>query len=934
MSLNDPEAMGRIALLTVVLVVAAAITARTQTSVNVDLSGQPPGWRPTADMRVQVADSADGVTLVVWGSSVLDTNGRATLAYYAQSVREGSPFGRPLRVGADLSQVRRPIQIAPIGKNFLVFHSGVDPSARYSFMQFYDTDADTLGRSTWLTGTELQKTSDSTWRAPWVFHVRPDRWRIFLRTWLGVATFAVGDDGRLVDSLVWCGDFPTGLYSYAGLDDLILEHDASEVTLSPKRRPRVWRISRDGYDPRPVPLLFQTFHLGRDTSVVALRDSTLYYYPSIFDSSRVFRRELSFATWGNVLSLSWPRPGRLSMVSRDSLGRILIYLGTGRPGDSSTSARLTIARLTLDAFDGPIRADTALVLVDSSPGARRHWRIAASREIRCDNRYPVSVDFWDDYDGIRFDVELTADGTVRQVAGLAPECGTPVQAVVRRLADDTTSAVLLMSDPPVRLDAPIARRLPVNVTPGVVAVNGGVVVTWRELDTTDRDLLARWEPARDSIGRRVAYLPPPPVRDMPSPVRNVSSSEVIRDRAIVFGGEVLLDYEQRMAASYQYPVDKGRTIWYDGFKSNYRIALARPGSDGWEPVDTLTSDRGFYSTYVVLDPEIAGFDPDDRTIYIRYWERKYGSWHLPSLRRTVAYPRAGAPFMIEPYDLPPSSLPLGTFVPISRYRYVIIDSVRGYLLEGIRTLGTFEHDLPRTPSLRFTALTGPRFLATWHDAEVLWLRMVDSSGALLARIEIPCPGPECRDSSFTFSITESPVDSSMTIVTAGVRGTRVWRLTSSLSMVFGDSLVSTAGIRTAAAASTYTNDTLVVVWQDFRHGEPRIYGTTLRLPSLNPIDTTAGVDTDALGNDSGPRVIVSPNPALDRIDIVAELRRPGETTFELFDVLGRRLITTSTAPTSESVARATFDLSGLATGVYLVKVTTGAATASVCVARK
>ncbi|MDX1741504.1 MAG: T9SS type A sorting domain-containing protein, partial [Rhodothermales bacterium] len=73
---------------------------------------------------------------------------------------------------------------------------------------------------------------------------------------------------------------------------------------------------------------------------------------------------------------------------------------------------------------------------------------------------------------------------------------------------------------------------------------------------------------------------------------------------------------------------------------------------------------------------------------------------------------------------------------------------------------------------------------------------------------------------------------------------------------------------------------------------------------------------------------IHPNPARHSVDVTFSLDRPAGATIDVYDVLGRRVLTETSDVFLPGDHRVPLDVSGLATGVYFVRVAAGAVSGS------
>lgn len=90
---------------------------------------------------------------------------------------------------------------------------------------------------------------------------------------------------------------------------------------------------------------------------------------------------------------------------------------------------------------------------------------------------------------------------------------------------------------------------------------------------------------------------------------------------------------------------------------------------------------------------------------------------------------------------------------------------------------------------------------------------------------------------------------------------------------------------------------------------------------VNPVSNEGPATSDPAA--PGLRAALYPNPAVGRARLALTLARPAEVTVEAYDLLGRRWLREALGPLPPGTAHHDLDLSGLASGVYVVNVRAG-----------
>ena len=94
-------------------------------------------------------------------------------------------------------------------------------------------------------------------------------------------------------------------------------------------------------------------------------------------------------------------------------------------------------------------------------------------------------------------------------------------------------------------------------------------------------------------------------------------------------------------------------------------------------------------------------------------------------------------------------------------------------------------------------------------------------------------------------------------------------------------------------------------------------GNNLWIDDININGTPTGINGPA--STSGQQVMVVPNPAGDRAEVVADLTAGGTVQVEVLDVLGRPVMSIANGPRPAGISKWAMDLSQLPDGIYLVR---------------
>ncbi|MBS1911693.1 MAG: T9SS type A sorting domain-containing protein [Bacteroidetes bacterium] len=211
---------------------------------------------------------------------------------------------------------------------------------------------------------------------------------------------------------------------------------------------------------------------------------------------------------------------------------------------------------------------------------------------------------------------------------------------------------------------------------------------------------------------------------------------------------------------------------------------------------------------------------------------------------------------------------------------------------------------------RYRRLLGPWLLRWITTGNELYVARYDTVLADAGSVHIPLPGAVTNVNVDDATVVQNPRDSGFAFVTAGTSGVWVCTFDRELRLLRDSIPVSLYRGPTARPAGVIRNDTLFVVWEDYRNNQADIYGAMIPLHRR-----TGSIATESLNTDNANTATVFPNPAND----VATLRFSHPllhpATLRLVDLLGRVVMEISSDAGTSVVSITTGELS---TGQYLV----------------
>lgn len=857
---------------------------------DIPLSPLDRGYRMVAEARVERADFANGQIAVVWGTTELTPDSALRAVFYVQLVRDGKSVGRPVKVGDSLSKFSGSIRIAAIGNNFLVLYS--DLSRYGAFSQFFDTRTVSLGtpykiaREFADVGTYVWMRSfggnDAGWRILWPSD--NGLWTCHFDS-LGVPT----EESWKIDAH-WANIIPHPFLS----DILMIGGSMLEpIHILNKRTGALTAIGAPHYS--------EPFHLGADTSMMVLRDSTLYLYKRFGDSVPLRMRHLPLSEW-NVI----PAQG---LLWGDRQGKIMLHflVAHRRFPEQQRHAGYSILRVRMDSLAGALMVDTLPGDSFTVGNANDYLDPIYSRAVGCDNQALVELSFSYPFSSIESVGALLLDGTgkisfVKRAPDIAG-CRSiyPILAVERPQNDSLSIAELHLADT-IALSLPVARRNPPpHLSPGIIPFPGSLACTWREADTILRDVQGRWDIRENMVRDQEIYIPPPRV-DFDGTLRD--AKRIAWDTSATFPGNVGLAYNYT-SEGFGVMYRSARDPEWVAPVATSRYAFARPGEDGWVQLDKIiqTASWIFEPNHIKRTGTVIGYDPDYSTIVVLI--RRYESWQNLSYS-LYSYHSAGISWQLDGL---PGVGEKSVIIPMGAKGYITIDSSRGMLVREGKIAGSFDISSAGRLKVKYHKIYGGRFARTSWDASDttrFHLEIFDTLGTRLHAVSMNLQA-ETND----YMLMPSPADSSITLLFGGDRGVRGVVLKKNLVPVVVDTLLSATTGRVSHPAGAFRGDTLFLVWEDYRGEVSRIYGTYHSGSWLPSSVEEKREDIPAV--DGMP--LIYPNPAGNAMTITASTGNEEGLLFDMSDLLGREVLRGRIMEAETSV-----DISGIPSGTYIVRV--------------
>lgn len=648
-----------------------------------------------------------------------------------------------------------------------------------------------------------------------------------------------------------------------------------------------------------------------DSAVAFMRGDSLLLFDSFLDSLPSHRLS---ADYGDSVV-----PGTITLLHTDGGAYEVAYITRGAPSVPSFYETVLQFRLmagTLDVGSGMLRdvvvADSVFVGAGAGSLGSSIGIDGVDRLRPCNGLYHLRIRYHtaaklpgqpEFINHFSWSCRVSA-GDHRSIPSAwfgTEACPSPSSITVERIADGGRGTVDVHSDlfGTVRLSVPAAfTEEPVSHrVPGLAVRDGALLVTWSDSKNRRAVVLREWQPAAGEPGR----------------LQPLESLTLAADVDYPSGGYERNDLEYGMFDGGGYGVrstrSRMRPFYPDGWFIMWTREYLFPFPDGWRRFlleEGAGPENGSTGTR-----SLAGlaFDPDSRSVLIT---------------------SRSSPSDVYVHEADPSGNTLWSGrLAGGTGRHIHFGAGRFAEIDDSGSVKNFFHDLPVdsvrlddwNPSAKFTRLYGGRTLRHQlrSDGAALQLLLYDDRWRPIARTEIPF-----GDSLAGLAAAQSGADSSIALVLATNAGVYLTGFDRSLDPITAaDGLplvhrpVGTATARAANPSAQFRNDTLFIVWEDYRNGLPDIYAALLR-----PDRYTSGMaeeeKEEGKEKKESSRLDIFPNPASDRITLHTVIARSGPVVVLVVDAAGRRVLQTPAEHAQAGVFRRVLDISSLAPGFYRV----------------
>ncbi len=589
-----------------------------------------------------------------------------------------------------------------------------------------------------------------------------------------------------------------------------------------------------------------SFQLGADTSLMLVRDDTLYHYSSIYDTIPLQTMPTPIVDIGAI--------GRAaSVVSHGDSGFTLGVLSvTQSPGYHTTATgavtKVVGWRFRYEDFNAVPAIDSIFewtsVFGSAVPGFGTYHSYRSSKSFRgCDLSSvgvvqlnsqhlragnPSDVPYITTV-GFTIDRDLPlaeAPYALHRQETLACTPSGLIRRTVYGTTNEQTTLTIDTGENEVTIDASFGKSERASSKPMVIKDTTGVYITWGS--PGDPMILRRVNQLRADSIEAIDSLYFMELKE-PSNSRgcdNLRSSSALN---IFLQDFYLRESRARYCSVALFDV---RISYY----SRSQITGVRDGEFTIVHLEESgpTTDAAEYFTTKVVVP--IAEETDDRSLLLHYTEQTkggevLGQWIGGSVdaRGKSLWKSTGK------RHNPAHALPAGGT------EWLAFDEDRVSLMDRDDTIDTF--DLPPLASSAqptFQALPGDWFLRRQNFVEngtiVMELQIANFRTHEVFTRTLPQLG------AMPPYLLTHPEDSSRIIVWATSTGVFGMRLSRDLdTLLMAPTRLSETAERTTAPAALFMNDTLLIVWEDFRHTLPSIYGRQIRMEKVEIKENTNAI---------------------------------------------------------------------------------------------
>ncbi len=850
-----------------------------------------------AGAAIQSADQSGNATLVAWGGTapVADTGVRPVL--WGAIVQGTARQGEPVMLTGTMAHPTGVASVLPLADRFVVLWNDMRPGNAGVYMQRVDLNGARIGEEERFPAqTKLQSDAqvwlmrDSTgYDVIWSEAVAGDQPNYF-RQHLDPSGSLSGARQQL-HSLNFDAE-----RTYAGLPGIRIVVDD----------PISFYHADGRLDERLIPAdrFAQPHYLGSDTSLAMLRyeeSGACYfeYYANVFDASPL-RRILVPPFEGRVRSagaiVADSSGGyRIYFLAeeRDQLSKLINLYATTLRGDGSFSepARLWTVANGADYTGGSYTFATLYSAFRYSGGDDNGHRITFnglfSQRGRAGNdhtstttsEYKIVLDG----DGNLLPLDLTEGESFPGDRRTRP-------AVTRTVSPDSTIVRLSGGSEGIMLGmplAPVAQNLP-QTTPALALANGEIVALWRHPESRPRFHQAKFFSGSDN-----PVLPLPVfIPDSVASYNHGTRSHENRAKINSFSGGGIVDY-----------------TGVDGWKHDmggaavYTFRSYIPTDSGW-------NRKSIGYEYTSVNEPLF----DARYTYDPVTGNTLGSFtpgHNDKPQRRMIMFGPGGTILWDTAHVHPS---LGSLIVTGERDYLNIHDDVAFNPAGGQVF-SFESSRA-TRNARYQKALGNRFFR-YYPADPLdangaltsaqvQFEQYDLQGNRTGSVRIDASG-----SSFDPTIIQRPADFSLYVLWPSDSGLWLSVISAGMESASRPQRISATAGKVRSAAAVFRNDSLFIVWEDYRNGNPDIYGAAYPAG-----DFPSGVQSEP--DDRGRQLGAYPVPADRQVNVVLETPYEGKGRIIVSDDAGQVMSSEYIAEVKGGVKMLTLDVSGFPPGAYFL----------------
>ena len=830
------------------------------------------------DFGVQSMTTLDLESLVVFGSTITDPVTLAPVRVLRVQLLHGMDIPQRDLTGDPASRPSGALLVAPGDDRFFVAFKDDRADRPGLYLQTIGLDGANIGPAKFLSA----QTSAPGYANP-IFGFFGSPWEGSLIVWgaltsSGAKTYGIRIDpqGKVDGTETLLANELLGLsIAFSGIPQFtILTFQSSQETAR--------LVKTDGrLDPRPISMArFQgTYFVGSDTSIATIEGGSLKIYGNIFDTNP--SQTIALPTTAGIRPESWSvtRQASTNLLQISCL-RVLDTLPglhfaieriTVTPSGLSAPVRLIDSTLKPDTIDQMISSRVTLGNISRQRLCLQRYLFSANVTFRTvlpnrTNTRTATIPFQVDESGY-----LSMGDSIRLWG-----CTQWEAYSVERSPNDSISRVVVRSSWS-RLDSVMLEHKRSKITvvtperlPNIFERAGRILTTWSKSADSATWLLQNYDGT---------------LADTPTVFARYEATGV----GIRMPGAQLL-----LSQTFDRPT--GTT-----YRTRFRLQLASLAL--WRDVIDMDQIGMVPNTFRVDD---ASYDPNRKEIVAiisRLADTAEGqtSLHVIDSNGTILW---------NIFSLPNIGTSKPSVIPAGDTRYIIVSDNGATSFDRENIVGTFSF-ASTWPDAHYQRLRGEKFLR-WHvtgggnNRDLIEVEIYDLAGNLIHSRTF-APRVHILEDPF---VVENPADGSLAILHAGTNtGIRVIHQDSAFATEPLYAPVSAATSNVTNPAGAYIRDTLQVIWEDMRNGEPDIYGTWWTPSRASAVRTPGGVE--------GLSLAAVPNPASDAVSVSLRSPRGGTVRLELVDMRGvsllRRAITLTPGTTTYRL-----DLAGVPPGAYSV----------------